>query len=391
MKRPASALYSTYIIDGVQMPQTPAQMLNDCVPGGCGEDERGMAYENIVDETTDPALKKAGYSGDEVLRYVEKVRAAGKNAGERANVAPGSYAKRKIAAALTDVLWKKGHFTLEDLGVRVQWRWNCAPLGNMAAFYFSAEAVGGYLFDLNIRLDGYSFEKSQDGCGVECSAGVSAKDAAGFKENEGGDEYDFFDEREPEKMRYCWISDERKCGDRLVGDSSSWLIYIPFDSCDYRLGDSLFEKVVGASGDKAPDIQDPDYFIDCFEVIRELVEDGVILSGVSVGAGGLLAAAAGMSEGTGLSIDVSGIERAAGEADVVRILFSEVPGVLIQINDDDYDYIDAQMLLQDIAYFPIGHPSSSKAGGLSVVHGKRPGVSSILAALIEGHYSEGED
>ena len=379
-------MYSTYIIDGAQMPQTPAQMLNSCMPDACRGGEDGIGFENIVDETVDPALRKTAYSPDGILSYLEKVRKIKACARPEANISPKSYARRKIAAALLGTLWKKGHFTLEDLGVRAAWKWNCAPMGNMAAFYFSAEAAGEYLFDLNIRLDGYSFEKSQDVCDVLFS--VSAEVPAA---EDTGDEYDFINEKEPKEMRYCWISDEDKCGDRLTDDPSSWLVYIPFDSCDYRLGDSLFEKANGASGDKAPDIQDPDYFIDCFEVIRELVEDGVILSGVSVGAGGLLAAAAGMSEGTDLSIDVSGIERAAGEADVVRILFSEVPGVLIQINDDDYDYIDAQMLLQDIAYFPIGHPSSSKAGGLSVVHGKRPGVSSILAALIEGHYSEGED
>ena len=378
-------MYSTYIIDGAQMPQTPAQMLNSCMPDACRGGEDGTGFENIVDETVDPALRKTAYSPDGILSYLEKVRKIKSGARPEANISPKSYTRRKIAAALLDTLWKKGHFTLEDLGVRAAWKWDCAPMGNMAAFYFSAEAAGEYLFDLNIRLDGYSFEKLQDVCDVLFS--VSAEVPAA---EDTGDEYDFINEKEPKEMRYCWISDEDKCGDRLTDDPSSWLVYIPFDSCDYRLGDSLFEKANGASGDKAPDIQDPDYFIDCFEVIRELVEDGVIISGTAVGPGGLLAAAAGMSEETGLSIDVSGIERAAGETDVVRILFSEVPGVLIQINNDDYDYIDAQMLLQDIAYFPIGHPSS-KAGGLSVVHGKRPGVSSILAALIEGHYSEGED
>ena len=44
----------------------------------------------------------------------------------------------------------------------------------------------------------------------------------------------------------------------------------------------------------------------------------------------------------------------------MRILFSEVPGVIFQINDSDYDYLDAELLLQDVMYFPLGHPVRRK-------------------------------
>ena len=385
MKRPGSALYSTYIIDGTQMPHTPAQMLESCMDECDYGGELPENFESIVDETTDPAPKKTLYSADRIPSYVDRIREFKESIRPEANVSSKSYTKRKIAAALTDALWKKGHFMLEDLGISVGWKWNCAPLGNMAAFYFSAEAASEYIFDLNVRLDSYSFEKSQDMTDIDIAVTAEA-----VKEDTVADEYDFINEQEPREMRYCWISDEHKCGKRLEDDPSSWLIYIPFDSCEYRLGNSVFEKVNGASGDNAPEICDPDYFMDCFEVIRELVEDGVIISGTTVGPGGLAAAAADMSADTGICIDISGIERASGEADVVRILFSEVPGVLIQIKDADYDYVDAQLLLQDIAYFPIGHPGNN-GGKFSVTYGRKPGVSAILASLIQDHYSEGED
>ncbi len=58
----------------------------------------------------------------------------------------------------------------------------------------------------------------------------------------------------------------------------------------------------------------------------------------------------------GADIDISGIMSAYGEDKKLRILFSEVPGAIIQIKDSDYDYVDAEFLLQDIAYYPIGHP-----------------------------------
>lgn len=385
MKRSVSALHSTYIIDGTQMDYTPAQMLEDCMPAAKRSGSvQNEAFDSIVDEIVDPVPRKSTYNTACIPDYIDRIRQIRGRVRPEANTFPKSYARRKIAEALISTLWKKGHFTLGDLGVDASWKWDCAPLGNMAAFYFSAEAAGKYLFDLDLRLDSYTFEKCQGESEAEFSVHAGTR-----KEEEEENEYDFFSEQEDREIRYCWLSDEAKCGDILIPDASSWLIYIPFDTCEYRLGNSLFEKAAGISGDSAPEIQDPDYFMDCFEVVRELVEDGVITAGVTVGEGGLATAAAAIAGDSGIRIDISGIERAAGETDTIRILFSEVPGVLIQINDEDYDYIDAQLLLQDIAYFPLGHPSGKP--GFSVIHGNRPGVSDILASLIQGHYSEGED
>ena len=385
MKRSVSALHSSYIIDGSQMDYTPAQMLDDCMPGKQQEVSADTVYDSIIDEIADPVLKKTAYNPDRIQEYTENILKTGKTAARDAAAFPKSFCKRRIADTLLSAIWKKGHFTLEDLRIQASWKWDCNPLGNMAAFYFSAEAAGSYLFDLGIRLEGYSFEKSQSLSEIRFS--VSVEDS---KDEQEDNEYDFFNEKSPRKMACCWMADDMKCGKSLLKDPDSWLIYIPFDTCEFRLGDSLLEKTAGPSGEPAPEIQDPDYFIDCYEVVRELVEDGIVVSGTSSGEGGLAAAAASMCGDAGISIDISGIERASGETDIVRILFSEIPGVLIQIRDQDYDYVDSQLLLQDIAYFPLGHPDRSP-GAFSVTHGHRPGVSDILAALIQGHYSEGED
>ena len=65
---------------------------------------------------------------------------------------------------------------------------------------------------------------------------------------------------------------------------------------------------------------------------------------------------------SGFSADISGLMKSYAENNIVRILFSEVPGVIIEIDDSDYDYIDAEFLLQDVAYYPLGHPCSNKKG-----------------------------
>ena len=125
--------------------------------------------------------------------------------------------------------------------------------------------------------------------------------------------------------------------------------------------------------------------------MRELVEDGIVLSGATVCDGGFLTALKGMCrKGTGAAIDITSIRDARGELPV-RILFAEVPGVLIQVSDLDFDYVDAELILQDIAYFPLGHPVCGADDSISVNFDAKSGVAGILQSLLSGQASEGED
>ena len=387
MKENSSALYSEYIIDGIRMDSTPAGMLMECMTSDSDEPSSGhTAAGTVIDETKDPVPGAAGHDGSETETYLRKVidlrRKADAAGGRDFRLScPDFHTRLRIASSLIDTLWRKGHFRLENMMLSAEWDWDQTRIGNMAAFYFSAEAASGYLFDLGIRLDSYTFEKTSGSSDVNVDISVDS-----IKDEDTENDYDFFNEQDSKELRYCWISDECKCSDKVLASPSSWLIYIPFDTCEYRLGDSLFERVAGISGDNAPEIQDPDYFIDCFEVVRELMEDGVIMAGTAVGAGGLATAVKTIcGDGTGICIDISGIERATNETDALRILFAEIPGVLIQIQDSDYDYVDSQMLLQDIAYFPLGHPSET--GEINFTHGRK-GVSDILASLLQGNIPE---
>ena len=193
----------------------------------------------------------------------------------------------------------------------------------------------------------------------------------------------------PYESTHPWISETRKCPGHLINDPSSWIIYIPFDTCRYKLGGSLLAQANNDNGGKAPDISDPDYFIDCYEVVRELTEDNIVMSGVTVADGGLMTAAAKMCGTCGCNLDVSGLTSSYGETDTTKLLFGEVPGVLIQISNDNYDYVDSQLILQDVAYYPIGHPTQ-KHNDVKIKQNAEIGVAGILASLLD-QASEGED
>lgn len=391
MKEKASALYSEYIIDGIPRRFTPADILDGCLDHETEQPREYEEHEPIVDESVDPCPSAGEFKSQDAQEYLSGVSAL---LGTTRNC-PAAYAEEftrsRIAKALLDTIWMKGHFRLSDLLLSAKWRWNTKPLGNMAAFYGSVEAAADYLDSLGISLDSYSFTESERVSQI--SFKVAATDRAEDPDAEIGPEEEEIDlpGNAPFGSPHPVIGRRRAIPDKLVPDPESWIIFVPFDSCEFRLGNSILCEVYGQNGDGSPEIGDGDYFIDCFEIIREFVEDKVVLSGRTVSDGGLLPAMKAMcGEEIGAKIDISGIMNAYDEDKSIRVLFSEVPGVLIQIKDIDYDYADAEFLLQDIAYYPIGHPTAGSSG-IKVKSGRGGGISDILQSLLSSQASEGED
>lgn len=391
MKEKASALYSEYIIDGIPRRFTPADILDGCLDHETEQPREYEEHEPIVDESVDPCPSAGEFKSQDAQEYLSGVSAL---LGTTRNC-PAAYAEEftrsRIAKALLDTIWMKGHFRLSDLLLSAKWRWNTRPLGNMAAFYGSVEAAADYLDSLGISLDSYSFTESERVSQI--SFKVAATDRAEDPDAEIGPEEEEIDlpGNAPFGSPHPVIGRRRAIPDKLVPDPESWIIFVPFDSCEFRLGNSILCEVYGQNGDGSPEIGDGDYFIDCFEIIREFVEDKVVLSGRTVSDGGLLPTMKAMcGEDIGAKIDISGIMNAYDEDKSIRVLFSEVPGVLIQIKDIDYDYADAEFLLQDIAYYPIGHPTAGSSG-IKVKSGRGGGISDILQSLLSSQASEGED
>ena len=116
-----------------------------------------------------------------------------------------------------------------------------------------------------------------------------------------------------------------------------------------------------------------------------------MLAGTTVGEGGLLPALKSMTTSrTGAILDLSDVKRAYADADMISLLFSEIPGVIIQIRDIDFDYIDAELLLQDVAFYPLGHPAAN-GGAVRVKASAKTGIQNILESLVQRQGGEGED
>ncbi len=372
----ADLLHSNYILDGIPMPLSPARMLRECT------DQPPLAPaetpETLADEHLDHAPDHHPFTENAIPEYALAVEEL-----KRSRHLPlpfaGPYTASKVAQALLDAIWYNGHFRLGDLSLKAEWKWNQKAMGNAAAFYDSVEACCNYLDALGVRLEKYNLSGGTPS--VSFKAGTAVEE-----DNARNEEEDLFRDT-PYRTANPRLSRRRKAPAACQPEASDWLIYIPFDTCEYRLGGSTLAEAVGATPAIAPDVSDADYFIDCYEVVRELVEDGVVKAGVTVGDGGLMTALRTMtSGGTGADVSIREISKAYGEELPVRILFSEVPGVLIQIADIDYDYVDAELILQDVVYFPIGHPTPGRP---EVKLTSRIEIPQILESLL--NTLEGED
>ena len=391
MTEKESALYSHYIIDGMRLDMTPAELLDECM-----EDEGfnpGTGFGDIVDESTEPPLSSFSYDTDMEQEYLSRTVAASHIERPFRLLYPEHFTRLQIAKALLGRLWSKGHFKMGNLKLWAQWDWDPSAVGNMSAFYRSVESASEYIYGLGVKLEDYLFIEGDSGCNAKFFAWLDNEFDRSLSDGQDDGSFSEIDQTalfksSPFESRHPWISDERACPSSITPDPESWIIYIPFDTCSYRLGASLLTEVAGHNGGKSPEISDPDYFIDCYEVVRELVEDGFVIAGATVADGGLITAAKDMCAEAGMNIDVKGI-MSSYQQERHRVLFGEVPGVLLQVSDENYDYVDSQLLLQDIAYYPIGHPSAEPSG-LAISETGKNGVADILASLL-GHASEGED
>ena len=308
------ALLSRYIIDGVAQDFTPAEMLDECMDRpkrmkGCGEE--------IADESLDPNIFAPRFGRSAPCEVSAEY--------------PEATTKRIIASALIDEIWREGKFCFEELSLVLKWLFpNPGAIGDMAAFYASTRAAADYIGSLGIKLNDYSHENAENR-----KLEVSVQGGKGDV--------------------YC-------PGKAKIELENSWIIYLPFDTCDFR---------------SAPQIVDADYFLDCFELVREFVEDKVVIAGTTVGEGGLRSALEKFCRG---KYSIGGILGAYPRCSKEEILGSEVPGALIQIADADFDYIDAEFLLQDVAYYPLGHPSEAE---LEIEDRKTPHISMILDSLLK--------
>jgi phosphoribosylformylglycinamidine synthase len=239
-----------------------------------------------------------------------------------------------VTESLTNLVWAPIEQGLSGVSLSANWMWPCRNEGEDARLYAAVEAMSDFAIDLGVNIptgkDSLSMTQKYKGGDVVISPGTVIVTAG------------------------AEVTDIRKVvGPVLQEQLTSSLIYIDFSKSEFNLGGSSFGQIINRIGNETPTCEFPSYFRNVFTVLQHLINEGAILAGHDISAGGLITTLLEMtfSRNTiGLNLDLSSIE----EADIIRLLFSEKPSVVIQVND--LDYVTVLLHGNGIQYHVIGTP-----------------------------------
>ena len=252
-----------------------------------------------------------------------------------ANPAAGSVLS--VAEALTNIVWAPMAEGMDSISLSANWMWPCrSQEGEDARLYAGVKALSDFCCDLHINVptgkDSLSLSQQYPNGEKIISPGTVIVSAGGE------------------------VSDIKKVvSPVLVNDKNASLYHIDFSFDEQRLGGSAFAQSLGKVGDDVPTVKNPEYFADAFMAIQQLIEKGWIMAGHDISAGGLITTLLEMcfaNQKGGLHINLHDICK---NGDIVKTLFAENPGVVIEISDEHKDVFKEFMEEQGVGFAKIGY------------------------------------
>ena len=243
-----------------------------------------------------------------------------------------------VAESLTNIVWAPLEDGLEGVSLSANWMWPCrAQKGEDARLYAAVEALSDFCCSLHINVptgkDSLSLTQKYPNGEKIISPGTVIVSAGGE------------------------VKDVRNVvSPVLVNSKNSSLYYIDFSFDDQRLGGSAFAQSLGKVGSDVPTVKNPEYFADCFEAIQTLINKGWVMAGHDISAGGLITTLLEMTfanQQGGIHVNLYDM---SGE-DVVKNLFAENPGVVIQVSDLHKHALREYLESEGIGYAKIGYPT----------------------------------
>lgn len=241
---------------------------------------------------------------------------------------PAKGSKLAITKALTNLVWAPLTHGLDGVSLSANWMWPTKTDGERARLYQAVQAISDYAVALGINIptgkDSLSMtQKYNDGKTVD-SPGTVIISTVG----------------EASDIRQTVTPDIKPV-------AGSCLLYLPLSDDNYSLDGSSFGQIKNKIGTSPATSPKADYFKKAFTAVQLLIKNGKALAGHDVSSGGLITTLLEMhfpNTQSGASIDL-----AALGSNLSQIAFSESPGLVIQVENEDS--IDE---LTDIKYEVIG-------------------------------------
>ena len=241
-----------------------------------------------------------------------------------------------VAESLTNIVWAPLADGMDSLSLSANWMWPCrSQKGEDARLYSAVKALSDFCCAIHVNVptgkDSLSLTQQYPNGEKIVSPGTVIVTSGGE------------------------VSDVRKVvSPVLVNDKNSSLYHIDFSFDEQKLGGSAFAQSLGKVGDDVPTVKNPEYFVDAFNAVQDMIKKGWIMAGHDISAGGLITTLLEMcfanKEG-GIHVNLHDL---AGD-DVVKMLMAENPGVVIQVSDEHKQEFKEFMEEQGVSYAKIGY------------------------------------
>ena len=246
-----------------------------------------------------------------------------------------------VSEALTNIVWAPLEEGMDSISLSANWMWPCrSQKGEDARLYKAVQALSDFCCALKINVptgkDSLSMSQQYPNGDKIISPGTVIVSAGGQ------------------------VSDVRKVVSPVIkNDAKTTLLHIDFSIDKLRLGGSAFAQSLGYVGSDVPTCKSADYFRAAFNAVQQLIDKRLVIAGHDISAGGLITTLLEMCfanvEG-GMKINVDGLK----EPDLVKILFAENPGVVIQIANSNKTAVKKVLDDAGVAFVEIGKPSDER-------------------------------
>jgi phosphoribosylformylglycinamidine synthase len=244
----------------------------------------------------------------------------------------GAASRLSIAEALTNIVWAPLEKGLKSVSLSANWMWPCKNPGEDARLYEAVEACADFAIRLGINIptgkDSLSMTQKYPDKQVMAPGTVIISAAA-----------------------HC--NNINKVVEPVLKSGEGELFYLNLSFISLDPGGSSFAQVIGSIGHTVPDVQNPEKFALAFDIIQSLIKDGGIAAGHDIGSGGLITTLLEMcfsDPSAGATLDVS----ALNEPDIIKLFFSENPGIVFQAVNGFEEDIAQRFGHAGIDVYPIG-------------------------------------
>jgi phosphoribosylformylglycinamidine synthase len=230
---------------------------------------------------------------------------------------PIAGSRNAITEALTNIIWAPLENGLKSVSLSANWMWPCKNPGEDARLYEAVKGVSEFAIALGINVP-------------------TGKDSLSMKQK--------YPEGDVLSPGTVVISAAAHCNgiskvvEPLFKTNQGPVYYINISQDNFKLGGSSFAQILKSIGQQTPKVKSAEYVKSVFNTLQHLIQNKQIVAGHDIASGGLITTLLELcfsDNGLGAEIDLTSL----GEADTVKVLFSENSGIVFQAKDTSVETI----------------------------------------------------